>query len=180
MADVPAAIAVLDTNVCLDLFVFDDPRAAPLRHALQHRTLQAITDADCRDEWRRVLAYPQWMLPAAAQAAHLARFDAMVTITAATPGDPMPSVAVPRCRDGDDQKFLDLAARIGARWLLTRDSELLRLSRRTQRDFGCVVLTPQAWADSMGADSMGADSMRADSMRADPAGPGSIDATGPG
>ena len=51
----------------------------------------------------------------------------------------------PRCRDPDDQKFLDLAASSGARWLLSRDDHLLSLARRTRRDGLFEIVTPQAW-----------------------------------
>ncbi len=47
---------VIDTNVCLDLFVFRDARWAALLAALRDGTLQAVTRADCRDEWQIVLA----------------------------------------------------------------------------------------------------------------------------
>ena len=133
---------VLDTNVCLDLFVFADPRATALADGLARGRLQAITDVHCRDEWCRVLAYPQWALSVEAQTVHRGRFDAQLTMLDDAPCPP----GVPRCRDPDDQKFLALAARAGARWLFTRDAELLRLSRRTQRDWGFAILTPQAWA----------------------------------
>jgi hypothetical protein len=46
---------VIDTNVCLDLFVFRDPRWAPLLAALEAGTVRAVTRADCRDEYRIVL-----------------------------------------------------------------------------------------------------------------------------
>ena len=36
---------VLDTNACLDLFAFDDPRVAPLRAALRDGTVVAVTNA---------------------------------------------------------------------------------------------------------------------------------------
>ena len=138
---------VLDTNVCLDLFVFADPRATKLRDALVAGMLRVVCDAQCRDEWRSVLAYPQWRLDAAAQAAHLARLDALADTAAPTLADPP---RPPRCRDPDDQKFLELAARTGARWLFTRDNALLRLSRRTQREMGLVIVTPEAWAREAG------------------------------
>lgn len=140
---------MLDTNICLDLFVFADPRATRLRDALQAGTLRVVCDAHCRDEWRSVLAYPQWRLDAATQAAHLARLDALTQTDAATLADPP---RPPRCRDPDDQKFLELAARTGARWLFTRDDELLRLSRRTQREMGLVIVTPEQWAREASAE----------------------------
>lgn len=147
-------VVVLDTNVCLDLFVFRDPRAARLDAALRSGALRVVCDAHCREEWRCVLAYPQWKLDAATQARHLAQLDALAgadasTLAATLAETPRP----PRCRDPDDQKFLELAARAGARWLFTRDDALLRLSRRTQREMGLGIMTPEQWARGDGADS---------------------------
>ena len=56
MSDAPRI--VLDTNVCLDLLVFGDPRVEPLRAALQCGDVIGVRDDACRDEWIRVLAYP--------------------------------------------------------------------------------------------------------------------------
>jgi predicted nucleic acid-binding protein len=54
-------------------------------------------------------------------------------------------VTLPRCRDRDDQKFLELAHQAGAAALLTRDEELLRLARRTKRDGLFSILPPASW-----------------------------------
>lgn len=136
---------VLDTNVCLDLFVFGDPRCGRLRAALDAGEVRAICDAACRDEWRRVLAYPQLALEPARQATALAAFDAWVT----APDDTVAPEArppLPRCRDPHDQKFLELAVRGGARWLLSRDAALLALDRRMARDAGVRIAPPWAWS----------------------------------
>ena len=137
---------VLDTNVCLDLFVFGDASCATLRDALRAGAVQAVTDAACRDEWLRVLGYPQLALDAARRAAAVAAFDESVRLlpTAGRPVVPaMPKL--PRCADPDDQRFLELAQASGAQWLLSRDRELLKLARRTRREPGFDILTPQAW-----------------------------------
>jgi len=137
---------VLDTNVCLDLFVFGDASCATLRDALRAGAVQAVTDAACRGEWLRVLGYPQLALDAARRAAAVAAFDESVRLlpTAGRPVVPaMPKL--PRCADPDDQRFLELAQASGAQWLLSRDRELLKLARRTRREHGFDILTPQAW-----------------------------------
>jgi hypothetical protein len=69
---------VLDTNVCLDLFVFDDPRCRRLLDALHAGDVIAVTSASCREEWLRVLCYPQLALDGAAREAATARFDALI------------------------------------------------------------------------------------------------------
>lgn len=130
---------VLDTNVCLDLLVFASARSATLLDHLQRGTLQAVTRADCRDEWRRVLGYPELKLDAERRVAFVHAYDAMMLdVPAATHA----TTRIPRCRDRDDQKFLELARDAGAVALFTRDAELLVLSRRAQRDAGFVIVAP--------------------------------------
>ena len=58
MITAPAQPIVIDTNVLLDLFVFHDPRWTGLLAAIEAREVDAITRADCRDEYLAVLKYP--------------------------------------------------------------------------------------------------------------------------
>jgi len=137
---------VLDTNVWLDLLVFGDPRAAALRTALEDGRVLAVTDGNCRDEWLRVLGYPLLRLGDADREAMAAAFDVLA--------HPLPPVShaaaatLPRCRDPDDQKFLQLAHDAGARWLLSRDRHLLSLARRCRREGRFEITTPEGWAAS--------------------------------
>ena len=146
---------VLDTNVCLDAFVFDDPRAATLVAALVAGNVEAVTRADCRDEWLGVLAYPALKLDEAKRREAAARFDGVVTLLDGVAAgevvtdvdrDAVPCVPLPRCRDPDDQKFLELALASGASVLFSRDAEVLRLARRTVRDGLFEILKPEDWA----------------------------------
>jgi predicted nucleic acid-binding protein len=133
---------VLDTNVCLDLLVFGDPRCARLREALARGEATAVSDAACRAEWRRVLAYPQLGLEPARQAELLARYDGLVAVL----DGPRPEAAgLPRCEDADDQKFLELAHAASAQALLSRDKALLKLARRAGRLGLFRILAPEAW-----------------------------------
>ncbi|WP_284333887.1 putative toxin-antitoxin system toxin component, PIN family [Dyella flagellata] len=138
-----------DTNVCLDLFVFEDSASAALLAAVLAGEVQLITREDCRAEWLAVLAYPRLKLQEQRRLQAAGTFDRYVQcIPPADRG--MPSgVALPRCRDRDDQKFLQLAWQAGAAALLTRDDELLRLARRTQRDGLFAILSPTAWRDAL-------------------------------
>lgn len=134
---------VLDTNVVMELLHWGDPRSAALLAMIEHERVQCQTDADCLAELRRVLAYPQFARDEAAQSALFDRYTALTACVA--PGDLTGKVGadLPRCRDRDDQKFLELAARGGATLLVTRDRELLRLahSRRHPAPFG--IVTPE-------------------------------------
>lgn len=137
---------VLDTNVCLDLFVFRDPACAPLLDALQRGAIQAVTRQDCRDEWHRVLHYPGLPIDDRTRPALVAEFDALSHH--AVPAAPVaPAMSgLPRCADPDDQKFLELALESGARWLLSKDKELLKLAAHAHRACQFAILRPQEWS----------------------------------
>ena len=132
---------VLDTNVCLDLFVFRDPRWQRLLRALESGEVQALTRADCRDEYLAVLHYPHLPLDEASRRQAQERFDALVTVVAP---DSKP-IRLPVCTDRDDQKFLEIARDAGAAVLITKDKALLKLARRTAREGLFKILPPEAW-----------------------------------
>lgn len=118
---------VLDTNILLDLFVFGDPLAAPLRQQLDAGVFDWIVTAPMREELDRVLAYPQ-IVPRMAyyQRSHaevLAFFDAGARLVAPAPK------ALVTCKDADDQKFIDLAVAHRAQ-LLSKDKAVLCMKKR--------------------------------------------------
>lgn len=119
-----ARLIVLDTNVVLDLFYFNDPLTPPLRAALTAGTLRAAVTSSTFGEWVRVLAYPSFRLPTEQQDALRAQY-----LSCGEMLSPPPVSGVPRCRDADDQKFLDLAAGLGVP-LVSKDHAVLRLKRR--------------------------------------------------
>ena len=118
-------LLVLDTNVVLDLFVFDDAAARPLRAALDNGHARCGVSAATLEELRQVLTYPAFSLDAARQHAILARYAALAELCTAEA-----EMRLPRCRDPDDQKFLELAAASGAGVLVSKDRALLKLRRR--------------------------------------------------
>ena len=144
MSDIPAPPRlVLDTNVWLDGLVFGDARVAPLFDALRRGRLVAVTDAVCSDEWQRVLRYPGLKL-VSTRCIELERAYEVLA-TRLEPPHTQVATPLPRCKDADDQKFLELARACGATAVLSRDAELLRLSRRCERMFGFAVRTPEVW-----------------------------------
>ena len=52
-------VLVLDTNVVLDLFVYEDPATVGLRKALADPQVRWLATPVMREELRRVLGYPQ-------------------------------------------------------------------------------------------------------------------------
>ena len=118
---------VLDTNIVLDAFVFNDPAIAPLKQALDSGELQWMATQAMRDELERVLAYPKI-------AARLDRqqltaggvldcFDAQARLVGVAAKAPF------TCRDADDQKFIDLAVAHKAT-LLSKDDAVLCMRKR--------------------------------------------------
>ncbi|WP_325050416.1 PIN domain-containing protein [Dyella solisilvae] len=141
----PPPRLVLDTNVALDLFVFEDAAIAALREALERGRVEAVVDEACRAEWLAVLEYPALALAPEARDLALATFDRCTRLLSATQLSAPAAVKLPRCADPDDQKFLELALAAGAQWLLSKDKAVLKLARRTAREGWFQILPPDAW-----------------------------------
>jgi predicted nucleic acid-binding protein len=128
MSRTPPLMLVLDTNIVLDLFVYEDPASVPLRAALAGG-LQTrwLATAAMREELQRVLAYPQVLKRMAARQlaapAVLAAFDACAQNVAPAPKAPF------TCKDADDQSFIDLAVAHRAA-LLSKDKAVLCMAKR--------------------------------------------------
>jgi putative PIN family toxin of toxin-antitoxin system len=136
---------VLDTNVCLDLFVFRDPRWAKLHTALKNRQLEAVTRSDCRKEWLVVLEYRHLPLTVESRPVAAAEFDTLITCIDVDEVPPRTDIRLPVCKDPDDQKFLELARDADAATLITKDKALLKLAKRTARAGLFSIIPPEAW-----------------------------------
>ena len=118
---------VLDTNIVLDVFVFNDVLAQPLKKALEAGELDWLATQAMRDELERVLAYPQ-IIPRLAfyglsAGDVLAAFDRHARLTEVA------AKASVTCSDSDDQKFIDLAV-AGKALLLSKDQHVLSMKKR--------------------------------------------------
>ncbi|MEJ2767854.1 PIN domain-containing protein [Mycetohabitans sp. B46] len=163
---------VLDTNVWIDILVFDDPTTRPIATALQDGDLDAVQDERCLNELQHVLDYPQFVRYAIDKPAALTRLARLCARVApalhvkegtATPvpetganagasahtAHAMPR-ALPLCRDRDDQKFLELAHVAAAQWLITKDKALLKMARRMARDFDLRIVQPAPFVAATG------------------------------
>jgi putative PIN family toxin of toxin-antitoxin system len=140
---------VLDSNVWLDILVFDDPHTHPIRGALERGALVALIDARCHAELAHVLDYPQFQGRGSDKAAALATLATLVR-QIEPPALPADARALPQCRDRDDQKFLELARASGAAWLVSKDRAVLKLAKRIARDFGFRIGTPDAFVTENG------------------------------
>jgi putative PIN family toxin of toxin-antitoxin system len=121
---------VLDTQVWLDWLVFDDPSVGPLREAHAAGRVQIVIDEACEAELVRVLAYDlgKYSLGPDEQTRCIAR------CRSAARRVPRGGAAdLPKCRDPDDQKFLELAAGCGAQILVSKDRAVLALASRVSQ-----------------------------------------------
>lgn len=124
--DAPCPV-VIDTNWVLDLWVFDDPGARALRLALERGQAHWLACPAMREELERVLDYPavrkRRESAGLVVAQVLARFDGTAHQV------PAPPPCGVKCRDRDDQVFVDLAVQHRAT-LLSKDAQVLALQRR--------------------------------------------------
>lgn len=134
---------VLDTNVLLDFWVFDDPVARPLRAAFDAGRIVALRDDPCDAELADVLARACFGLDAQRRAALLATWRAKA--------QPITRVAAAAfaCSDPGDQKFIDLAVCARADALVSKDRALLALRRRAART-GLKIVSPAAAPAALG------------------------------
>lgn len=136
---------VLDTNVSLDLFVFRDPRCSALLKMLREGVCQAVMDAECRQEYLRVLGYPKLKLSALGRVNAIEAFDAMYHFLDTAKLPEFADIKLPECADPDDQKFLQLALQTQADVLLSRDDAVLQLANRVQQAGLFAITTLQDW-----------------------------------
>ena len=118
---------VLDTNIVLDVFLFADADAQLLREALAQARIRWISTAPMREELARVLTYPhiaKRMDFYKRSAEELLRdFDSHSHAVDVAPRAPL------RCKDPDDQRFIDLALTHQA-GLLSKDHAVLCMAKR--------------------------------------------------
>jgi putative PIN family toxin of toxin-antitoxin system len=150
MIPASAKTIVIDTNVLLDLFVFHDPRWAELLAAIESGEVQALTRADCRDEYLAVLKYPHLPLDDERRTQAAARFDALLQLVAPD----AKHVRLPVCTDRDDQKFMELALDAGATVLISKDKALLKLNRKTSQAGLFRIMLPEAWLKARAAGTL--------------------------
>ena len=118
---------VLDTNIVLDLFVFADEAAQPVRCGLEDGGLRWLATSAMREELERVLAYAQIVARLALD--RLAADDVLAAFDRHSERVEAPARALLTCKDPDDQKFIDLAVAHGAT-LLSKDRAVLALKKR--------------------------------------------------
>ena len=140
-ADTPAV--VLDTNVALDWLVFADPVVAVLAQRIESGAWRWLACERMRGELAQVLTRAPFSDRGEDGERALALFDRFARRVPTT--DAPARHPAMRCRDPDDQVFVDVAAAHGARWLFTRDKALLALAPQALR-LGLEIVSPRDWS----------------------------------
>jgi predicted nucleic acid-binding protein len=131
---------VIDTNVALDWLVFADPGVQTLRAAVEGGHVVWWSCEATRSELAHMLFHADLQRRGHDAPAALALHDRLARMAPA----PAPAPPSLRCRDADDQVFIDLSLACRARWLFTRDRAVLALARRAGAH-GLKIVPPSRW-----------------------------------
>lgn len=121
---------VLDTNVLLDLYVYQDPRTELLQSAMEHNQLELLTCAQAMTELANVLAREKFKLNVDRQQAILNDWSRRSQLMK----DAEMTRAPWRCKDKADQVFLDMAWTFRPCTLLSKDLQVLKFAKRALRE----------------------------------------------
>jgi putative PIN family toxin of toxin-antitoxin system len=117
---------VLDTNILLDIFVFNDERALHLKKALFDKTTRYVASQKTIEEFADVISRPIFKLDEQTQAAILAQWQSIAEQQDDSDLAPAPWI----CQDPDDQIFLDLAYQLRPSILISKDNVVLQTASR--------------------------------------------------
>lgn len=128
---------MIDTNILLDIYVFQDPCAAALNAQTLSGKLLPVASEQTNAEFIEVLARTKFGLSSDAQQTVLADWQHRSTLRDASQIARSPW----RCKDKDDQKFLDLAYSLRPCLLVSKDKQVLRFAKRALRDGVTIAST---------------------------------------
>ncbi|MBU3555067.1 putative toxin-antitoxin system toxin component, PIN family [Polynucleobacter sp. UB-Piko-W3] len=121
---------VFDTNVLLDLFVFNDFRALHLKQALIEQKIDALTSLKTLEEFADVISRPLFSLETVEQEKILDQWKSLSRVL-----DDQSLLSSPwLCQDPDDQIFLDLAFTAKPCTLISKDNEILKFAARAAKE----------------------------------------------
>ena len=121
---------VLDTNILLDIFVFNDERAIHLKQAIVNESIVAIASQKTMLEFTDVISRPLFKLDEATQVAVLSQWQSIAKQYDDSDLAPAPWI----CQDPDDQIFLDLAYRLRPAILISKDNAVLNIASRAAQE----------------------------------------------
>jgi putative PIN family toxin of toxin-antitoxin system len=121
---------VLDTNVLLDIFVFNDFRAIHLKQALIDRQVDTLATSKTLEEFADVISRPLFCLEQEVQDGVLSQWHSIARVL----DDETLLIAPWQCQDPDDQVFLNLAYTAKPSLLISKDNEVLKLANRAIKE----------------------------------------------
>lgn len=132
----------------MEWLVFRDPGIRALVDPIEAGRWHWVGSPAMRDELLHVLSRgvaARWNPDPSAIAAVFERLCQMQTL-------PEDRAAVPllKCRDKDDQKFIDLALAEKVDALISRDADVLALAKRARKQ-GLAILRPEQWLQQVQA-----------------------------
>uniref|UniRef100_B1XVC1 PIN domain-containing protein n=1 Tax=Polynucleobacter necessarius subsp. necessarius (strain STIR1) TaxID=452638 RepID=B1XVC1_POLNS len=119
-------VVVFDTNILLDLFVFNDFRALHLKQALDESKINALATPATLGEFADVIARPLFSLNQDQQEQIRSQWHGLVKVLEDSKLIKAPWL----CQDPDDQVFLDLAFTAKPCTLISKDNEVLRFTHK--------------------------------------------------
>ena len=121
---------ILDTNILLDIFVFQDIKTQDLKQAMNDRQIAVFASQKTIAELADVIARPLFGLEPQQQNEILEQWQSISKFQddASLPQAPW------TCADADDQIFLDLAFHLKPAILVSKDNELLKLASRAAKE----------------------------------------------
>ncbi len=131
---------ILDTNVWLDWLIFQDDLILPIRQQVVERQFKLVATAHMRAELADVLQRPYFDHRQLNVELCLSEFDRVTTLVAAAPIYPL------KCKDPDDQVFIDLVMSLEPALLLSKDRAVLKLAKRAAKTRGHMILHPKDWS----------------------------------
>ena len=120
---------VLDTNVILDLLVFQDPAAEVVRMALDAKLVDAVRSEASMLELIDVIQRPTFRLNQEEQSIILQAWESSTRLLENGAIEPAPFT----CRDPDDQVFINMAYSLRPALLLSKDLRVLELQAIAKR-----------------------------------------------
>jgi len=135
-------VVVFDTNVLLDLFVFNDFRALHLKRALIEGNIEALATQKTLEEFSDVIARPLFSLDESQQELIHNQWLSLAKVL----NDQSLLKAPWVCQDPDDQVFLDLAYTAKPCSLISKDNEVLRFANKAAAEQVLITADYKAFA----------------------------------
>lgn len=116
-------VLILDTNILLDLLIFNDPQADGIRRGIEQHEFELIYSQEILSEYTDVIARPTFAKMNIDQSLLLNTWHQIATLK------PSPPPCGFRCDDPDDQPFIDLAYHYRPSQLLSKDRKILQMQK---------------------------------------------------